>query len=274
MEHHEPEPAMVAYRLPDTPDMPLVVASDRRDWLDRPTLRHAYACLPLRLANQNGWWVLNDSTFTVRWNGGDAMEDLSVRYSGEGTAGSAVSHFGHGILTFHVPYLIRTSPGWNLLVRGPANAPKDGACPLEGLVETDWAVATFTMNWKITRPGADITFEAGEPVLTLVPQRRGDLERVRPRRAPLARMPDADDYRAWRRSRGDLLDAAAAGDPSAASTLQRHYLRGTHPAAARSFPGHQRVLRLRDVTEAEGEEGGGAVGRPVAGDARGPDAPP
>ncbi|WP_116210842.1 DUF6065 family protein [Streptomyces olivoreticuli] len=255
-EHHDPEPVMVAYRLPDTPDMPIVPAPAQRDWLDRATLRHTYRCLPLRVANQNGWWILNNSTFTVRWNGGDATEDLTVRYAREDAPAPAMSHFGHGILTFHVPYLIRTPPGWNLLVRGPANAPKDGAHPLEGLVEADWAVATFTMNWKITRPGADITFAAGEPALMLVPQRRGDLESLRPRRAPLARMPDADDHRAWHESRIDFAQAFVAGDPSAADGWQRHYMRGTHPATTRAFPDHQRVLRLRGFSEAPGEDPG------------------
>ena len=62
------------------------------------------------------------------------------------------SNFGYGIVTWYLPYLFRTSPGYNLWVRGPVNSPKDGIVPLEGLVETDWAEATFTVNWKITRP--------------------------------------------------------------------------------------------------------------------------
>ena len=49
------------------------------------------------------------------------------------------SHFGDGILTWHLPILFRTPPGYNLLVRGPANYPKDAVSPLEGIVETDWA---------------------------------------------------------------------------------------------------------------------------------------
>ncbi|MCC3770033.1 DUF6065 family protein [Streptomyces sp. UNOC14_S4] len=245
-EHHDPEPALVAYRLPDTYDMPIVPAPARRDWLEPGPLRHAYRCLPLRVANQNGWWILNDRTFTVRWDGGDALADLTVRYEDGGDAqGSAMSHFGYGILTFYIPYLIRTPPGWNLLVRGPANLPKDGAHPLEGLVEADWAVATFSMNWKVTRADADITFAAGEPVLMLVPQRRGDLERFHPRCAPLDLMPDADDHRVWSRSRLDYAEAVTAGDPSAADGWQRHYMRGTHPADPRPFPEHQRALRLR-----------------------------
>src|SRR3712207_8402233 len=33
----------------------------------------------------------------------------------------ARSHFGSGILTWNLPFLFRTPPGYNLHVRGPAN---------------------------------------------------------------------------------------------------------------------------------------------------------
>ncbi|MER6914394.1 DUF6065 family protein [Streptomyces sp. NPDC000594] len=250
-------PRLLAYRLPDTPDLPIVPAPGRREWWD-DTLRYAYRCLPLLMANQNGWWILNDRAFTVRWNGGTSTADLRVRYGegdGDGDTGPriAMSHFGHGILTFHIPYLLRTPPGWNLLVRGPANLPKDGAHPLEGLIETDWAVATFTMNWKITRADADIGFAAGEPVLMLVPQRRGELERFGPAYAPLAEMPDADDHRAWHDSRMAFAHEMVAADPAVAADMwQRHYMRGTHPAGERPFPEHQRRLSLREFTETAG----------------------
>ncbi|HMZ02762.1 MAG TPA: DUF6065 family protein, partial [Burkholderiaceae bacterium] len=61
--------------------------------------------------------------------------------------GQITSHFGSGILTFSLPYLFRTSPGYGMLVRGPTNCAKDGAAPLDGIVETDWAPYSFTMNW-------------------------------------------------------------------------------------------------------------------------------
>jgi hypothetical protein len=79
-----------------------------------------------------------------------------------------------------MPYLCRTPHGYNLLVRGPANMPKDGIGALESLVETDWTTATFTMNWKFTRPGYPVKFETGEPIAMVVPMPRGELERFRP----------------------------------------------------------------------------------------------
>ena len=56
---------------------------------------------------------------------------------------------------------------------------------LEGLVETDWAVATFTMNWKLTVPRRLIRFEPDDPICMLVPQRRGELESFEPTVAEL-----------------------------------------------------------------------------------------
>jgi hypothetical protein len=43
-----------------------------------------------------------------------------------GTQSRAVSHFGHGILTFHLPCLFRTEPGSSLMVQRPINHPRDG----------------------------------------------------------------------------------------------------------------------------------------------------
>ena len=86
------------------------------------------------------------------------------------------SHFGHGILTLCMPYLFRTSTDYNLIARGPANYPKHGIYALDGLIETDWAVSTFTMNWIFTSKNAWVSFGKDEPVCMIVPLKRGELE--------------------------------------------------------------------------------------------------
>jgi hypothetical protein len=51
--------------------------------------------------------------------------------------------------------------------------------PLEGLVETDWAPMTFTYSVQLT--GRDwVTYEKGEPICMIVPQRRGEIEQFQP----------------------------------------------------------------------------------------------
>jgi hypothetical protein len=241
---------LIAYRAEKRP-CPVEPAPVRREWMDRTSARFANRCLPMLMANQAGWWVPNPRRFTARWDGDDHPRGLHIRYDSGRPPYPASSHFGYGIVTFHVPLLFRTPPGWNLLVRGPANLPKDGASALEGLVETDWAVATFTVNWKLTRPGLDVEFARGEPVCMLVPQRRGELERFQPAFLPIEGMPEHAGYRAWRASRSGFLRELRTKrreDPAEASKLwQRDYMLGTDPAAAArdgGFAEHQRRLAL------------------------------
>jgi len=150
-----------------------------RDWMDTPAGRFAKRCLPLMIANQAGWELLNPSGFSARWDGGEGLGAITI-WPDLGQVQWVVSHFGSGVLTWHVPYLFRTPPGYNLHVRGPANVPKDGIGPLEGIIEADWAIATFTMNWRFTRPDHTVRFEANEPFAMIAPVRRGELERFRP----------------------------------------------------------------------------------------------
>jgi uncharacterized protein DUF6065 len=236
---------LIAYRVARN-HMDITAAPIRREWMDATSERFVNRCLPLLIANQSGWWLINAETFVARWDGGDHVSSVHIEYEGVARHHDASSHFGYGIVTWRVPVLIRTPPGWNLLVRGPANLPKDGAWPLEGVVETDWAVSSFTMNWKMTRPDTDVEFRAGEPFAMIVPQRRGDLELFDPARAPLEAMPEEAGYRAWTESRFDFLVGRElpGADPDAPQ-WQRDYMAGTAPEVGR-FPDHQRRLRLRE----------------------------
>ena len=129
-----------------------------RRWIEELPERFAYRCLPLSIANQAGWEVLNPAAFTARWNGKAGLDAISIRFDGEPDP-LVGSHFGHGVLTFSLGYLFRTSKSHNLWVKGPANLPKDGIAPLEGIIETDWAPFTFTMNWQFTRKRHKVRFE-------------------------------------------------------------------------------------------------------------------
>jgi hypothetical protein len=196
------------------------------------TDRHfANRCLPLLVANEAGWAVLSDRTVCATWTGGVALSDLSVECPGTDGPYPASSHFGSGILTWTIPYLFRTPPGWNLHVRGPVNWPKDGVQALEGIVETDWAVATFTMNYKLTRPGLRVEFAPGEPICMVVPQRRGELERFLAEVRDIANDPALGAaYGEWKESRADFnAQLKVAGSPEAREGWQRHYMRGTAP---------------------------------------------
>jgi hypothetical protein len=240
---------LIAYYEPGHPDdLPIVPAARLRSWIE-DAARHGRHCLPLMMASQNGWFVLNNQAFTARWSGEVGANATEVEYDGPEPRFRAHSAFGHGILSFMIPYLFRTPPGYNMLARGPANWPRDGIAPLEGLVETDWSVATFTMNWKFTRPGAEVRFEKDEPVCMLVPQRRGELERFAPKRRSIKTNPQIQAGNAAfneRRHKSLVARFAAefaegAGGPA----FEGDYMRGVTPTGERAQE-HQRKLDLKD----------------------------
>lgn len=228
--------------------------------MERTEEGFAKRCLPLLIANQHGWHVLATHRVRARWTGGNLPTDVVVSMpapadepvaapepAGEPAVASATGHFGHGILTWTIPYLFRTPPGVNLLVRGPANAPKDGIAPLEGIVETDWCSATFTMNWKFTRPDVEVVFEPGEPICFLVPVDRGRLEEFTPRVEALDADPElAGEFHRWRASRHTFNLRLAHEVPQTGSPLwQRHYFQGTSVAGTPA-PEHETRLALRE----------------------------
>jgi Family of unknown function (DUF6065) len=247
-----PAPTLMAFRLFPT-TFAIHPAPRRRAWMDGIGARFAYRCLPLVMANQAGWILTSGRTVIARWSGGRDPDDLTVQ-SPDGEDPPASSQFGHGILSWEIPFLFRTSPGYNLLVRGPANWWKDGAVALEGLVETDWAVATFTMNWKLTRPRLPVRFEPGDPVCMLVPQRREELESFQPRLGSLRSDSGLRrQFHAWEKSRDQAIAALESPTrPAGVPTeWQLHYLRGTSPGGAGARE-HQTKLQLRGFLPSAG----------------------
>jgi hypothetical protein len=247
-------PKLIAYNLNRSMPARLTPASSSRDWMSATRDRFAYRCLPLLIANQAGWFILNSHALSVTWDGSDDITGLRVDYQSGAQPYPAASHFGYGILTWNIPYLFRTPPGFNLLVRGPANWPKDGAYPLEGIVESDWSTATFTINWKMTRAGHTVTFDLNEPICMVVPQRRGELESFRPVIQDIESDAGVNcDYEAWCASRAQFLaDLKTPGSDAVKQAWQKHYFRGTSPVGHDAAE-HQTKLRLHDF-EASGRE--------------------
>jgi hypothetical protein len=218
-----------------------------REWMEKTGERFAYRCLPLNIANAYGWEILNPSGFSAVWDGGSRLESVTITPD-PGTVASAISHFGHGTLTFHVPCVFRTEPGFDLMVQGPINRPKDGIAPLSGVVESDWAPYTFTMNWLFTRPGFAARFERGEPFCHFFPIRRGELERVEPQlrvlsdEAGLRRQFDT-----WMVSRSQFnADLKHTGSKAQSDKWQKLYYRGLDPDGRRVNEGDHRIhMRLR-----------------------------
>lgn len=128
--------------------------------------------------------------------------------------------------------------------------PKDGASPLEGIVETDWSEATFTMNWQITRPNYPVEFEKDEPFAMVTPINRGDIERYTPEIRLISSNPELEmGYGEWSRSRDAFnRDLKIKNSAAQKARWQRHYVRGETVTQNKARE-HQTAVALRDFTD-------------------------
>ncbi len=239
---------LICYRLRDlAPE--IVPGRPERGWMNATDERFAYRCLPLTIANSFGWELLLPANVTAEWNGGAGLDDISVEVDDEAWSGGklAVSHFGHGVLTFQTGYLFRTDPAAGLLVRGVPNWPRDGIAPLEGLVETDWLPFSFTMNWQFTRPGR-VDFGRGEPFCFISPVGYRALDMLVPEIADIADAPEERrHFETWSKERLDFNERLKREEPDAVRQgWQKWYIRGQSPSGAPVSTLHMSKLRLAD----------------------------
>jgi Family of unknown function (DUF6065) len=224
-----------------------------RTWMSETRQSWPNRCLPMLIANQSGWEVRNPCAFTATWIGREDRMGVTIAPDQRETSQLLPrSEFGYGILTWHLPLLFRTPPGYNLLVRGPANYPKDAVYPLEGIVETDWASSSFSMNWKLTRQLMPVRFEVDEPICMIVPQRRTELEEF----APELRDIESDEdlrhkYEFFLRSRAELgrVQAATNIDERERVPWEGDYTRGKHADGEAGAPDHQTRRHLRSFVQ-------------------------
>jgi uncharacterized protein DUF6065 len=235
---------LIAYRL-QPPLLELARGDPDRAWMEAIPGRIAHRCLPLLIANQAGWMILNRGRVTATWSGGDHPRECLIE--SEGCPEPPLSHFGSGIITWRIPYLFRTPPGWNLLMRGPANLPKDGASSLEAVIETDWAVQPAFHSWKLTRAGLSVAWEDGEPICMILPQRRGEVESWQPRIDDVFQHQGLRlEYETFSRSRTEFNAARVGG------SWQKHYFQGVSPGTSTAPAGaHQTKLRLHEFADGE-----------------------
>lgn len=222
---------LICYALsPDPPE--IRPAATTRAWMDQINDNHAYRCLPLSIANSYGWEILSPCAFEASWTGSKWTGAITLR-AVDGYAHLSrfvVSHFAHGILTFHLGYLFRTEPGWDLFASGSLNHPKDGIAALTGVIETDWLPYPFTMNWQMTRPGT-VRFEKDEPVCMIFPVPHGTLQDVVPEIIDLDSAPDVKQQTMeWKERRDEFMRKFNARDPAThKEQWQRDYFLGRMP---------------------------------------------
>ncbi|MFI4916202.1 MAG: DUF6065 family protein [Phycisphaerales bacterium JB060] len=235
---------LTAYIVSDDTGWSIEPAGPTREWMDKTPGKGAYRCLPLAMANQGGWVIPCPATVSMRWNGKDMPDALTIKvHDGpKGIDQFIVSHFGSGIVTFRLPWLFRTPPKIGLLVRGATNYPKDYAVPLDGLVETDWSPSTFTMNWKVMKRGTDVWFRKGEPICMIMPYPLALLEWTEPGATNIEKDPATQKaYLSWAASRQQAITRHQGGQ----DTWQKDYMKG-QTAGGTVAPEHHRTrLKLK-----------------------------
>lgn len=233
---------LICYLEGDDRGFEIRPAPQRRDWMDGANNRAPYRCTPLVVANGFGWEILSPVGFSAIWNGSQDKAGLVV-LEDIGTTPPAHSHFGEGILTFSMPFVLRTDPGTDLIVQGPLNRPKDAIAPLTGIVESDWGPFSFTMNWKFTRAKTAIRFAKGEPFCHIIPIMRGTLEAIHPKMLPISANPKLQaDHSEWMASRRQFNeDLNKEGSQARVSKWQKHYQRGIDPSGNSPAPAAHRT---------------------------------
>lgn len=195
----------------DVDGLEIVPAHQQRQWMNEHPMEEqhdpdkiekglANRCLPLLMANQMGWNVVNTRDFMAT-----STPDGRMLYHWEQPPpreGGPRPNFKVGnLITWPSPWTFKTPPGWDLLILPPPNVhlPTGVTC-LSALVETDHVPATFTFNWRV-EPGLSVWIAAGDVVCRLLPYQTAELEQFS------LKMHDGEQpgYQEWLRDRSERL---------------------------------------------------------------------
>lgn len=234
---------LICYLL-DRPQLDIKPAGLTRDWMENSIDRFAYRCLPLNIANTHGWEICCDATFQATWNGGTNIQDITIECENQAPA---ITHFGSGVLTFHVPCVFRTEPGWNLMVMGPPNRPKRGLHALTGVIETDWSPYSFTMNWIFTEPNHTITFQKGEPFCFFFPVHTQSLD-FTPQFCDMRENHELlIQHTEWVQSRQNFIqDLSSPESKARQEKWQRRYFHGEKMDGSKGTDNHRSKIRVKE----------------------------
>lgn len=228
-------------------------ATSKRGWMDETDGRYAYRCTPLTASNTAGWVVENPFNVQLLWNGGSKPSDLLVVNLDEGDPDLSevefeelyTSHFGSGILTFRMPWLIRTNAvGVGVELTGPPNLWLPGLFALSGIVETWVHASSATMNWKVTQADTPVFIPKGFPIAYIRPINLTLLASIQAMCGLKEHMPQRflEDYEAWNKDRSATL----AGDQEAARRSKGSYGKNTDAFGVKHPGPHYPVFRLSD----------------------------
>lgn len=211
----------------------------KRGWMNNVIGTNAYQCVPMNIANQSGWVVLNPVEFCAIWDGGPTNKSLQVHYHEESKINYAMSHLHNGTLTIMPDFIIKTPEGISTLIRGVPNHPIQHITPLEAVVETDWLPFTFTYNFKFNFPG-EVIFKKGDPLFVFTPVKRTEIEQYTVTTKPIDKESEfGKEYFKYENSRREMLDNSGP--------FQKFYAKGRSSTRQYEIKNHQTQLKLNDV---------------------------
>jgi uncharacterized protein DUF6065 len=157
-------------------------------------LRAAQYCEPLMEASAFGWHFFSPLRLAFQWTGDQvywAYDDLAhwfplrtaqypnyVEYFNEicpeGCRGQAPFFLASlrepGVVQMWSGYLAKTRPDWSLLIRGPANVPRqEGYEVMEGIIESDWWFGPLFTNIRFVKTDLPIVIETRRPLFQVQP---------------------------------------------------------------------------------------------------------
>jgi len=147
----------------------------RRNWFTTDF----YRCLPLIIGNQQGFSVSVPYGFEAVWNGGDLPSDTIVTFFDDyedivdRSNVTVTSHFGYGIITIELPFILKTPKNINLMTMNPPNYVNPNMTTMCGVVETDNLKHTFTINIILNIENLKVVVAPGHPIACLIPFERG-----------------------------------------------------------------------------------------------------
>lgn len=176
-----------------TPNARLPQRADRSAAGSLPTRAFRY-CEPATSASGFGYYLFPPIGFSVQWDGHDIMWTFagagdwyplkSAQYPGfqnqfDAIAPDEIKEFSPpligalqepGLIQLWTGFVVRTAPGWSLLVRAPANLPRGGGYEaFEGIVETDRWFGPLITNLRLTKTNVPIDFNPDYPLLQVQP---------------------------------------------------------------------------------------------------------
>lgn len=187
-----PKPKLVTFhRFIPTARMPQ--RADRSAAGSLPTRAFRY-CEPATTAAGFGYYLFPPIGFSVQWDGHDIMWTFegagdwfplkSAQFPGfsghfDSIAPAEIKEFSppflgalqeSGLIQLWTGLVVRTAPGYSLLVRAPANLPRSGGYEaFEGIVETDRWFGPLITNLRLTKTNVPIDFRPDYPLLQVQP---------------------------------------------------------------------------------------------------------